>query len=312
MKWALSLTIFLLPFVESLGENNDWTVALTILRSEAMRSRFDINQIGLLCRMNNKRKSELGRLSKIMPTFSLTSVPKTRLFSSLVVCTGDFSAEDIREFWKMQGQVATRHPIIFIREATLNISINQRVFFISKSGEVSETYSINGEKISTILGHFDHVKDVYTPSYGIETNFLKRRANFRGLKLLTLLEVQSPFLVIDPLPNFGNDDMLFSTKSGDKLAKVERKSAKGLFFDIILLLEKDLNFTCDFAMRADRIWGKRLDNGSFTGLVSSIYKGEADLIGTSLTLQAVRSEAVKYLWPLGKSTPAIFIKGTFT
>ena len=56
-----------------------------------------------------------------------------------------------------------------------------------------------------------------------------------------------------------------------------------------------MNFTWSLYQRKDGKWGSKLENGSFNGMVSSLAKGEADLIATSLTLTPVRHEAVDYL-----------------
>ena len=56
-----------------------------------------------------------------------------------------------------------------------------------------------------------------------------------------------------------------------------------------------MNFTWRLYQRSDGKWGSKQPDGSFNGMVSSLVKGEADLIATSLTLTPVRHEAVDYL-----------------
>ncbi len=56
-----------------------------------------------------------------------------------------------------------------------------------------------------------------------------------------------------------------------------------------------MNFTWSFYRREDRKWGSKLEDGSLNGMVSSLVKGEADLIATSLTMKAVRHEGADFL-----------------
>lgn len=51
-------------------------------------------------------------------------------------------------------------------------------------------------------------------------------------------------------------------------------------------------------------------DGSWTGMISSIRKDEADIIATSLTLKPERFIGIDYLWPIGTETYALFIKRT--
>ncbi len=69
-----------------------------------------------------------------------------------------------------------------------------------------------------------------------------------------------------------------------------------------------MNFSWTFYHRADRKWGSLLPNGSHDGMVSSLLKGEADLIATSLTMMPHRERSVDFLVPIGDETYAIFIK----
>ena len=59
--------------------------------------------------------------------------------------------------------------------------------------------------------------------------------------------------------------------------------------------------------RVDGGWGS-LKNGSWNGLVRTVLKGEADLIGGSLTLRSDRAEVLNYLIPIGRSFNGVFIK----
>jgi hypothetical protein len=56
-----------------------------------------------------------------------------------------------------------------------------------------------------------------------------------------------------------------------------------------------MNFTWSFFLREDQQWGSLLADGSINGMVSSLVKGEADLIATSLTMTPVRHLGVDFV-----------------
>ena len=51
------------------------------------------------------------------------------------------------------------------------------------------------------------------------------------------------------------------------------------------------------------------ETGNWSGMISNLVNGEADLITTSLTLCCNREKAVDFLWTLSTSTSGLAIKG---
>ena len=51
------------------------------------------------------------------------------------------------------------------------------------------------------------------------------------------------------------------------------------------------------------------ETGNWSGMISNLVNGEADLITTSMTLCCSRENAVDYLWTLSTSTSGMAIKG---
>ena len=47
--------------------------------------------------------------------------------------------------------------------------------------------------------------------------------------------------------------------------------------------------------RLDRQWGRLLPNGSFNGMISSVVKGDADMVTATPNLTPQRSDAVKHI-----------------
>ena len=66
------------------------------------------------------------------------------------------------------------------------ISIDQQVYFLTSKFELFEKYNINNLVVLQKLGHY--FNDIYFPDENIEQNFLKRRKNFFGSKLIALTE----------------------------------------------------------------------------------------------------------------------------
>ena len=107
-----------------------------------------------------------------------------------------------------------------------------------------------------------------------------------------------------------NDSKTFRAGSGDEYISVNKKYIKGAFRDFMMVMENEMNLTTDYIRRHDLGWGNKLPNGTFTGMISSVLKKDADIIGASLTLKPVRFDAVNYLFPIGTETEALVIKRT--
>ena len=81
-----------------------------------------------------------------------------------------------------------------------------------------------------------------------------------------------------------------------------------MFFDVLKLLEKKVNFTTSLLKRLDGNWGKfNHENGTWNGMIKSLLDGEADLIATSLTVNPERFAVVDHLYPMGTETYSIYI-----
>ncbi len=60
-----------------------------------------------------------------------------------------------------------------------------------------------------------------------------------------------------------------------------------------------MNFTYVLYRRRDRKWGSEDENGTLNGMISSMQKGEGDLIAASLTMTALRHKGVDFLVTIG-------------
>lgn len=167
-----------------------------------------------------------------------------------------------------------------------------------ESGTIREKYLVKGEVFQGVVGR---VKDIQ------RDDFLDRRSNFRGVTLRwiffkkwvgcnhlniwvnhrTAVAEQSPFLMLDPSALKGDVSL---TETGDEIIDMDNKDAKGMFKDIALELTKTLNWTLSLFARKDGVWGGLdREHGNYTGMIGSLYKGEADLVATSLTVTSERA-----------------------
>ena len=63
----------------------------------------------------------------------------------------------------------------------------------------------------------------------------------------------------------------------------------------------EMNFTASIYRREDRNWGSLMPDGSINGMISSLVKGEADLLATSLTMKPYRHSGCDFLVCLSTS-----------
>ena len=87
------------------------------------------------------------------------------------------------------------------------ININQQIYFLTPSLDLYEKYTINNQLVEQQLGHFAGC--IYIPKDSVEQNFLKRRKNFHGSKLIALtLESDTSIKIDNPkiAPYFSSNE----------------------------------------------------------------------------------------------------------
>ena len=124
-----------------------------------------------------------------------------------------------------------------------------------------------------------------------------------GKSLKAVFDIQDPYLRLKE--NAITTGTVYST-TGDEMQTFSRDSVEGSFNDVARMLERDLNFSLALHRRADKKWGSLVE-GELNGMVSTLHKGEADFLCTSLTLSPERFRGVHYLLPVGTNTYAVFI-----
>jgi hypothetical protein len=183
------------------------------------------------------------------------------------------------------------------------INIDQQMYFLTPSLDLYEKYTINNQLIQQKLGHF--VGGTYIPEESIEQNFLKRRQNFHGSKLIALT-VESGDMSIR-ISNSKNATYFSSNKTYDVTDLVQ-----GPIVDIWMIFQNNLNFTTRIYSRMDGKWGVPIQhpNGSISvpdGIVKDGMDGLADILLTKLVIMYERYLAIDYLVPLKSSLNGIFV-----
>ena len=86
---------------------------------------------------------------------------------------------------------------------------------------------------------------------------------------------------------------------------------KGQYQDFLKVFSELLNFQLRQFRRQDGGWGSRnSDTGQWSGMVSNLVNGEADLISVALSLApAGRTDAMDFIWTLSEGTSGFVIKG---
>ena len=182
------------------------------------------------------------------------------------------------------------------------INIDQQIYFLTPSLNLYEKYTINNELIQQQLGHFDG--GVYIPEELIDQNFLKRRKNFHGSKLIALTLEGGRLLKID---NHKNAQYFSSNETYDVTGLVQ-----GPIFDIWTILQNNLNFTTKIYSKMNDKWGVPIQhpNGSIIvqdGIIKDGMDGSADILLAGLVMMYERRLVVNFLFPLQSSTNGIFV-----
>ena len=184
------------------------------------------------------------------------------------------------------------------------INIDQQIYFLTPSLDLYEKYIINNQLIQQKLGYF--VGGTYVPEESIEQNFLKRRHNFHGSKLiaLTVGSNRGNYIRIEK----ENATYFPSNKTYDVTG-----SAQGLIFDIWKLLQNNLNFTTRIYSRMDDKWGVPIQhaNGSISvpdGIIKDGMDGLADILLSRIVIMQERCLVIDFLVPLTSYSNGIFVK----
>ena len=153
------------------------------------------------------------------------------------------------------------------------LTIGDRIFFLDvDTMKFFESYTING---------------VIEGGSVNQDSFNARRSNLRETHLNVLVEFS-----YDRMTSASLDTSVITTPSGDLMYLLSEHELQGVFAEVLKQLRAELNFTMTLLRRKDGDWGtaNEGENGTtvWTGMLASLQKGEADLVGASLTNTAYR------------------------
>ena len=156
----------------------------------------------------------------------------------------------------------------------LSTKINQDIQFVNtESWEVYEHYTVNNEKIQRKLGFFDK-NFKYIPT--TLQSFVQRRGNFQGHHLKAITEEDTPSIYPFNLSSTKYDEI-------NQVYDVT-ESMGGMYYDMFLILQEQLNFTTSIHKRKDGKWGPItiLENGTIltAGVPNSLTSGFAEIAVT--------------------------------
>ena len=149
--------------------------------------------------------------------------------------------------------------------------------------EMREWYRIRGQLYSCRLGSWD-----VEGGLRVETpETWERRKDMMGL---TVRAVTIPWT-------------FFVLKSGDR----DNGGFTGLLPDILRSLRAISNFTIDWATPPDGVFGAPTENGTWTGMVGMLMRGEADVAGT-LAVTRERGAVISYNVAFIKSRGTLIVR----
>ena len=182
-------------------------------------------------------------------------------------------------------------------ENIIHVPMDKKVFIIMEfSKEVFESYHIKEVKVQTKLGKFQEGTLGFQWESGVERDFHERRSNFHGETFKIMTEAAGNDIVFPSnyrsyAPYFQNNQTYLVTNL-----------TKGLYVDVLLMLQSQLNFTFEIYNRKDMSWGSVTanSNGSFeaTGMVSDVFYNRADFIVAGIAVTLERFMYIDFLRPV--------------
>ena len=144
--------------------------------------------------------------------------------------------------------------------STLNISINEKVYFYQvNSKTLVESYVINNVRVKQKLGEIHSGSFSWEKS--IQPNFDKRRADFKGLVLRSIVEFSGFSMNADK--SYVAEAPFFTNNK----TYLVNGFTYGIFDEVLSILESTLNFTCLRFKNQVEAWGDVYPQGNGT------YKG---------------------------------------
>ncbi len=191
------------------------------------------------------------------------------------------------------------------------VRVNQKVLFVDMaSGQVTEAYNMVKKNVLHNVGKLSLVDGKVRYSQMDHRNWLQRHSNLMGQELNGLMVPQIPYLIIPEATRLKtSNESVMVTHRGSRMREITNEIILGLFKEVLVYLEVNLNFTSRLWLsqaKSKHSFGTKY-NGTWNGMIGHMVNGEGDFIGTSLTQTAIRFEAVKFAQPVATETLALFV-----
>lgn len=236
------------------------------------------------------RFSYLENVGNLEDEFSVVYCVDTKRYSNaliehLNVYTGT------RQDWFVVG---TNKNLKSIKHNS-SVSVNQRVNFVSLDTKtITESYTVGHERVDNLVGHLvqsEKMKIVLKFKPDLK-NFLERRSNLHSSRLRALTESILPYIFM-PREEFlrSHSEGWIELESGQKTRDVSNEFFFGMLWDVLKMLKSDLNFTTDMIILKEKGegFGNKI-NGTWTDLIGSMLRAEADFVFTAVVVTDMRYE----------------------
>ena len=183
------------------------------------------------------------------------------------------------------------------------VKMDQEIYYLTSSLDLYEKYTVNNIEIKQKLGHF--ADGMYVTEKLIEQNFLKRRQNFHGSKLIAITNESGNWYI--KIESLKNAPYFPTNETYDVTGLVE-----GLYFDIWMTMQKNLNFTTTFYRKKVIKYGVPVQrpNGSISvpdGIIKDSLDYSVDILFAHLSILYNRYLVIDYMFPIDEYKRGIFI-----
>lgn len=154
-----------------------------------------------------------------------------------------------------------------------------------------ERYRVNDFIVENVISSMKGDKLVWTSQ-----SVLERRSDLHGRHFKAVTSPQVPYVLEFP---FATGPATYQGESGDEYYDIKPTGVhtKGMLIDILLDLEREMNFTTNLYRRLDHAWGRIDRNGSWTGMVRSLLTKDMEFAPVSFTINSARFVVVLLVSP---------------
>ena len=197
-----------------------------------------------------------------------------------------------------------------------NVTIDKKIFILNENTlELFETYEINGIKIEKKIAQIIIEGNQNFINWIANSYFIKRRSDFQGLILNGLTDEEGSSILLNS--NYQNLSSTFESKNSTFFNVTGY--VRGIYYEVLQLLQSRLNFTTNLSKRQDGRWGtvtcKQTADGNNesaffcegVGMVGDVYFKNADIIVAPLAIISTRIPYIDYLNPITFEKFAIYI-----